>query len=294
LTFWKAIGLPSKRYVAGETAGQAIEAARKVNAQGLGAILDYLGENVAGAEEARRAAAEYGRLLGLIHENKVKASVSLKASQLGLLISLEECLQNVRQVAREADRLGLFLWLDMERSGLARKTIELFETVRQNFSNVGLCLQACLVRTGGDLDKLMRTPGRPGAPLHVRLCKGAYKEPSAIAYAVKSAVDGNYRMLVQKVFDQGARQVIPAFATHDRELIDFILASAAERKVGTDGVEFQMLYGIQNQFLAGLARRGFQTGVYIPYGTQWRPYLFRRLRERKENIYFRMRNVFRA
>lgn len=278
----------ARRFVAGETAEEAIDAARKANANGTASVLNYLGEDVTAPEDARRAVQEYRRLLGLIHEHKVKASISLKASQMGLLISREECLLNIRRVAEEAAQLGIFLWVDLAGSDLTQNTLDLFEVLRQEFSNVGLCLQAYLVRTGGDLDRLMRRP------LHVRLCKGAYQEPSTVAYAVKSAVDGNFRMLVQKVFDQRATHVVPAFATHDPALIDFIIAAAAHKKVGTDRFEFQMLYGIRNHLLAGLAQRGFQTSVYIPYGSHWVPYVVRRLRERKENIYFLIRNVFRA
>ena len=130
-------------------------------------------------------------------------------------------------------------------------------------------------------------------PLSVRLCKGAYKEPPDIAYASKSAVDGNFRMLIQKAFDQTARDIMPALATHDRALIDFAIGLAEEKKIAKEKFEFQMLYGINNQLLAELAEKGFRTSVYIPYGTHWLPYFIRRLRERKENVYFLMRNVFR-
>jgi proline dehydrogenase len=294
MSFTKILSFFAKRFVAGETAEDAIAAARAVNARGMNAILDYLGEDVVVAEDATRAVAEYRGLLQLIHQAGVKAAVSLKVSQMGLLFSREECLQNIRQVAEEATKLGLFVWFDMEGSLLTQKTIEVFETLRSDYSNIGLCLQAYLVRTGGDLDKLMRTPGRTGAALHIRLCKGAYKEPPAIAYAGKSAVDGNFHMLVQKVFDQTAKPIIPAFATHDQGMIDFVIAAAAAKKTELNRFEFQMLYGIRNQALAALSQRGFQTSVYIPYGTHWMPYLVRRLRERKENIYFLLRNVFRA
>jgi proline dehydrogenase len=284
----------SKRFVAGETAEQAIEAARKVNAQGMAAILDFLGEDVSDAKDARRAAAEYIRLIGLIHEAKVNAAISLKVSQMGLLVSRDECLQNIRNVAAEASKVGSFVWFDMEGSALTQKTIEIFSTLWADFSNIGLCLQAYLVRTGGDLDLLSRSQGQPGASLHIRLCKGAYKEPAAIAYPTKAAVEGNYRMLAQKAFERTPRKVLPAFATHDRRLIEFILRHVAEKKIEMTQFEFQMLYGIENQYLAQLATRGFKTCVYIPYGTHWMPYLVRRLRERKENIYFLLRNVFRA
>ncbi len=278
----------ASRFVAGKTADLAVTAARRVNAKGIHAILDYLGEDVRSQDDARKAADEYVKLLGLIHEQKVRAAVSLKVSQMGILVSREVCLDNIRRITQEASRLGLFVWFDMEGSALTQKTIEVFDAVRPHFPNVGLCLQAALVRTGGDLDQLMRRP------FNVRLCKGAYKETPSIAYANKSAVDGNFRMLIQKVFDQVSKEAYPALATHDEAMIAFAIASAEEKKIPKDAFEFQMLYGIQNQRLLSLAQQGYRTSVYIPYGSHWLPYFIRRLRERKENIYFLLRNVFRA
>jgi proline dehydrogenase len=280
--------LLARRFVAGETANEAVDAARRANEQGIHAILDYLGEDVSSEADARKASEEYIRLLRLIHERRVRAAVSLKVSQMGILVSRDACVMNLRRVADEAATLGLRVWFDMEGSALTQKTIEVFDVLRSDFKNIGLCLQAYLVRTGGDLDQLMRTP------LTVRLCKGAYKESPAIAYASKSAVEGNFRMLTQKVFEQVNRGVYPAFATHDRALIDYLIAFSQEKKIPQESFEFQMLYGIQNQRLAMLAKDGYRTSVYIPYGSHWLPYFIRRLRERKENLYFLMRNVFRA
>jgi proline dehydrogenase len=288
------LNILARRFVAGETAEEAIAASRAANARGMAATLDYLGKDVAAPDDARKEAAEYCRLLGLIHELKVQASILLKVSHMGLLISREECTQNTRRVAEEAARLGLFVWFDMEGSALTQKTIEMFEALRVDFSNIGLCLQAYLVRTGGDLDKLMRSLRRSGGPLNVRFCRGDYRESTGISYPSKSAVDGNFRMLVQKVFDQNAKQVIPAFAIQDQALIEFVIAAAAEKKIGIDRFEFQMLYGPRNQFLAGLAQRGFRTSVHIPYGSHWGRHLARRLRECKEIVYLMLGNLFRA
>jgi proline dehydrogenase len=277
----------ASRFVAGKTAPEAIAAARKVNSQGMNAILDYLGEDVKSAEQAKKAVEEYIVLLGLIHESGVRAAISLKVSQMGLLISRELCLTNLERIAKEAARFGLFIWFDMEGSSLTQKTIEVFAILRETYKDIGLCLQAYLVRTGGDFDQLMRKP------FSVRLCKGAYKEPPTIAYATKSAVEGNFRMLVQKALQQTGRGVYPAFATHDGALIEYIRNLVSEKNISLQHFEFQMLYGIQNQKLAALAKEGCRTSVYIPYGSHWFPYFVRRLRERKENLYFLLRNVFR-
>jgi proline dehydrogenase len=274
------------RFVAGKTAASAVDAAQRMNEKGISAILDYLGEDVASEAQAQAAVEEYLHLLQLIHERRARASVSLKVSQMGILISRDLCVANICRIAEEAAKAGLFVWFDMEGSALTQKTIEVFQTLRQETQNVGLCLQAYLVRTGGDLDQLMRSP------LHVRLCKGAYKEPPSLAYASKDSVDANFRMLAQKTLEQTGRGVYPAFATHDGRLIDYLTALSQEKKVSKDQFEFQMLYGIQNQRLAALAKEGYRTNVYIPYGTHWFPYFMRRLRERKENVYFLLRNLF--
>jgi proline dehydrogenase len=291
----------AKRFVAGERMEDAIGAARRMNARGIGAILDFLGEDVETREDAAAAADEYIRLLERIQSEKVDAQVSLKVSQMGLRVSLDVCYENLARVIATAARHNQFVWFDMEGSALTQKTIEVFEKLRLAYPYLGLCLQAYLVRTGGDLDRLTRIP------FSVRLCKGAYKEPPEIAYATKRAVDGNFRMLTQKLVEQAARDgrqnppdraggaagVYPAFATHDRFLVDYIVAVAAEKKLDAKRFEFQMLYGIENRLLERLACQGFRTRVYIPYGTAWLPYFVRRLRERKENVFFLVRNLFR-
>lgn len=277
----------AKRFVAGETIREVVRAVQEVNVRGMGALIDYLGEDIRTPQASSAGADEYAKLLEQISTHRLQASVSLKVSQMGLLFSQETCLTNIRRLLKRADELKEFIWLDMEGSNLTQKTIEVFDLLRRDFTNIALCLQAYLVRTGGDLDALMRQP------LTVRLCKGAYKEPSDIAFARKSAVDGNFRMLIHKAFDRTGEGVYPAFATHDPQLIAFIRQQAAERKIPRDRFEFQMLYGIQNQLLESLAQEGYRTQVYIPYGTAWLPYFLRRLRERRENLYFLMRNVFR-
>jgi len=277
----------ARRFVAGETAADAVAAARRMNQRGIRGILDFLGEHVTSVEEARTAVEEYIRLLDTISAAGVGASISLKASQMGVLVSSDLCLDNLSRVAQHAAQSKNTVWLDMEESALTQKTIDVFERLRAKYPNVGLCLQAYLVRSGGDLDRLMREP------LRVRLCKGAYKEPPEIAYATRRAVDGNYRMLAQKAIENIGRGVYPAFATHDRALIQEILERVHQNNIDPKSFEFEMLYGIENAYLATLSQQGYQAKVYIPYGTHWLHYFMRRLRERKENIYFLMRNIFR-
>jgi proline dehydrogenase len=251
-------------------------------------ILDFLGEDVNSAAEAAAAAQEYVKLLNLIKNYRAEAQVAVKLSQMGLLISRDVCLENMASVLVAAAKTDNTIWIDMEGSALTQRTIDVFDRLRLLSPHLGLCVQAYLVRTGGDLDRLMRSP------LKVRLCKGAYKEPPEIAFPSKRAVDGNYRMLVQKCFEHVNQETFPAFATHDPFLIDYILAIAQEKKIDPKQFEFEMLYGIQNKLLSRLARQGFQARVYIPYGTHWLPYFIRRLRERKENALFLIKNLFRA
>src|SRR4029077_18430901 len=202
------------------------------------------------------AVEEYIRLLDTISAAGVGASISLKASQMGVLVSSDLCLDNLSRVAQHAAQSKNTVWLDMEESALTQKTIDVFERLRAKYPNVGLCLQAYLVRSGGDLDRLMREP------LRVRLCKGTYKEPPEIAYATRRAVDGNYRMLAQKAIENIGRGVYPAFATHDRALIQEILERVHQNNINPKSFEFEMLYGIENAYLATLSQQGYQAKVY--------------------------------
>jgi proline dehydrogenase len=277
----------ARRFVAGETAADAVSAAERTRPRHIRAILDFLGEHVNTAEEAHVAVAEYLNLLEKIHERGIDAEVSLKASQMGIMISPEECLKNLLIVAERAATYGITVWMDMEESALTQKTIEVFEQLRARKPNVGICLQAYLVRTGADLERLMRQP------LNIRLCKGAYKEPPTIAYGNRRAVDASYRMLATKLLENIPRGVYPAFATHDRMIIYDILRQVKEKGLDAKRFEFEMLYGIENNYLESLAAQGYGAKVYVPYGRNWLPYFTRRLKERKENIYFVLRNLFR-
>ncbi len=287
MSITQALSFFVRRFIAGESAEEAVAAAQRVERRGARAILDYLGEHVASVEAAQGAVQEYLKLIDLIKASGAHAAVSLKASQMGVLVSPEVCLANLLTVAHHAAKAGVRVWMDMEGSALTQKTIEVFERLREQTPNVGLCLQAALVRTGADLDRLMRQP------LHVRLCKGAYKESEAVAYTTKKAVDGSYRMLTLKLLENTARGIYPAFATHDPELIRAILEAVKAKRVDPRQFEFEMLYGIQNKLLENLVQQGFQGQIYIPYGTDWLPYFLRRLRERKENVYFLLQNLFR-
>lgn len=277
----------AKRFVAGETADEAVEAARVVNGRGMGAILDFLGEDVRSASDARAASAVYEELIQKISAASADADVSLKASQMGILIAPELCAENVVRVAAAASKAKRFVWIDMEGSALTERTVNLFDGLRTQYSNIGLCLQAYLTRTGGDIDRLIRRP------VSVRLCKGAYREPREVALQDRRAVDANFRVLSQKLLQAITSGAYPAFATHDMALIDFLKKEIRQRNIPSSQFEFQMLYGIQNRSLESLVKEEFRGRVYIPFGTAWLPYFMRRLRERKENLFFLLRNTFR-
>ncbi len=278
----------ARRFIAGTRSDQAVAAALRMNAKGIQAIIDFLGEDVRSPQDVESAVLEYEQVLAQIGERRVRASISVKASQMGILLSQELCENNLRRLAKKAAAVGSFVWMDMEGSALTQKTIEAFEALRSESANCGLCLQAYLVRTGADIERLSKKE------FHVRLCKGAYKEPPEISFTGRPAVEGNFRILASKLIDAIPRRVHPAMATHDPLLISDLKKILHQRQATPTQVEFQMLYGIQNTLLVSLAQEGFPASVYIPYGRAWLPYFTRRLRERRENWLFLLKNLHKS
>lgn len=273
------------RFVAGETAREAIEAVRALNARGLKATLDFLGEDCERAGQADQAAEEYVRLLGLIAESRLDCNVSLKLTQFGLNLDAGLARRNLLRVVEEAARLGNFVRIDMEGSAYTQRTLDLFEEVFARHKNVGVVIQAYLKRSAADIRRLNSLGAR------VRLCKGAYKEPPEVAFQDKAQVHENYDLLARELLTGGN---YPALATHDEDRIQAALTFAAERGIGKDRFEFQMLYGLRPRRWDGLRAEGCNVRVYVPYGTHWLPYFVRRLRERKENWMFVLRSLIRG
>ena len=271
----------ARRFIAGETVEEAIDAARVLQSRGLLLTLDYLGESVRTSEEAAAATREYLRLIDIIVASGIERNISLKLTQLGVDVDRATCVDNLRRILDPAQRDGFFVRIDMENSPYTDVTLEVFETMwQQQYRNVGVALQAALYRTETDTRRMNELGAR------VRLVKGAYKEPAAVAHQKKSDVDAAFRKLMRLLLDDGT---YPAIATHDQVLIDDTRAYVAERAIAKSNFEFQMLYGIRRDLQASLTADGYLMRIYVPFGREWFPYFMRRLGERPANVGFVIR-----
>jgi proline dehydrogenase len=274
----------ASRFVAGETIDDAMGAVRALNARGITVSLDLLGESVHREEEARSTARSYIDLLDRIKAEKLDANVSLKLTAMGLDISEELCVANVQMVLERARDYDSFVRLDMESSQYTDRTLHIFEhRLYPSYpKNVGIVLQSYLRRTAADVEYANRLRCR------VRICKGAYQEPASVAFPDKRDVDENYIRCMRALMSDGN---YPGIATHDERIIAEAKRFAAERAITPDRYEFQMLYGVRRDLQERLVRDGYRMRVYVPFGTQWYPYLMRRLAERPANVAFMTGNV---
>jgi proline dehydrogenase len=271
----------ARRFIAGETVDEAIETARALQGRGMHVALDYLGESVSTTKAAAAAAREYSQLMETIVASGIERNVSLKLTQLGLTIDRATCVDNLRRILEPAKRHEFFVRIDMESSQYTQLTIDVFETLwRLDFHNIGIALQSSLHRTEQDVRHMNELGAR------VRLVKGAYKEPAAVAFQQKADVDAAYMRQMRLLLDHG---VYPAIATHDENIIAATREYAAERQIGSDKYEFQMLYGIRRDLQSSLVAAGYRMRVYIPFGKEWFPYFMRRLGERPANVGFVLR-----
>ena len=274
----------ASRFVAGETIEEAMAAVRALNARGITASLDLLGESVHREEEARNTAREYLTLLDRIQAEKLDANVSLKLTAMGLDVSEDLCVANMQLVLDRARDYGSFVRIDMESSHYTERTLHMFEhRLYPSYpKNVGIVLQSYLRRTEADVDKANRLGCR------VRICKGAYQEPASVAFPDKRDVDENYARCMHSLMTNGN---YPGIATHDERLIADAKRFAKEKNISNDRFEFQMLYGVRRDLQERLVREGYRMRVYVPFGTQWYPYLMRRLAERPANVAFMTGNI---
>ncbi len=274
----------STRFVAGETLDDALAVARKLNAEGITVTLDHLGESVSTLDEAAEARDVYLRTLDAIHLKAIQGNVSLKLTQFGLDLSGEQCLANVDRLVRRAAEIGSFVRVDMESSAYTDRTLDLVHTLHGRHGAVGVVIQSYLHRSQADIEKLC------GARIRVRLCKGAYLEPAAVAFPRKSDVDKSYLDLSRYLLENG---VYPAVATHDEAVIRQTCQFVADQQIPLDSFEFQMLYGIRRDLQRRLVAEGYRVRLYVPFGKAWYPYYMRRLAERPANVFFMLRNIFR-
>jgi proline dehydrogenase len=275
----------AQRFVPGEQLSPAIEAARACNRAGMTVSLDHLGENVVTRGDAERARISYTEALEQIAASGVDSNVSLKLTHLGLGLGEDFCAEQLRLVTSRAEALGNFVRVDMEGSAYTDRTLRMVRDTRARTSAVGTVIQAYLYRSEEDIRGLLEIGCR------VRLVKGAYKEPSPIAFQRKKDVDANFIKLMKILLPSGTYH---ALATHDPKMIEAAIRFAAEQNITKDKFEFQMLYGIRTDLQRNLVRQGYRVRVYIPFGQDWFPYFMRRLAERPANLMFFAKNFLRS
>jgi proline dehydrogenase len=277
----RALTFLARRFVAGETPEAAIAVGRRLQSRGIKATFDLLGEDVSDRDAARRCAEANEALLQMIPDG-VERNVSIKLTSLGLDISRDFCLELVAELLEVARKVGGFVRIDMEGSKHTQLTLDAFRELRRRYDNVGIVLQAYLHRTEQDVKDCIAHGDR------VRICKGAYKEPASIAWTKMDEIRANYRKCAHLLLEKGN---YPAIATHDESLVRDVLSFVRERGIDSARYEFQMLYGLRPRRWEELVRAGHNVRIYVPYGTHWFPYFYRRLRERKENVFFVLKSL---
>jgi proline dehydrogenase len=275
----------ARRFVAGETTADAIAAAQRLEARGLTVTLDHLGERMTTRDGVMQATHAYMAIVQAAAEAGISRNLSIKLTQIGLDIDRATAIDNLRRVLDVATREDFFVRIDMEGSAYTDNTFEVFESLWGiGTRNIGLVIQACLRRSPGDVARMNELGAR------VRLVKGAYREPKEIAFQRKAEVDAAYAALMEQLLASGT---YPAIATHDPALIARARQFAADRAIGRDRFELQMLYGIRRDLQAALVEAGYHVRVYVPFGTDWFPYFMRRLGERPANLGFVFKSLAR-
>lgn len=290
----------SARFIAGETLDQAIEAVKILNKKGINATLDHLGENVTSREGAILAADEILSIIDRLEDEGVASGISIKLSQIGLVIDRGICEENLDRILERSRDRGIFLRVDMEDSQIKDLTLDIFSKARREgyTDNAGIAIQAYLYDSEKDIQKLLESN------TGVRLCKGAYKEPPEIAFPRKDDVDNNFDLLMRLLVDRsltagpsistdGIFPPIPAIGTHDEKRINQARDYAEAVDLPKKKIEFQMLYGIRSDLQEQLVEEGYPVRVYVPYGSEWYPYFVRRLAERPANLWFFITNLIR-
>lgn len=287
-TRWSIARRVAERFVAGESLKQALDVTATLNQKGILVTLDYLGESVASIKDTEVVVATYLSLLDGIHQRKLNSSISLKPTHLGLDISEEVCVTNLRHILTRAKQYGIPVTMDMESSHYTEVTLRIYRTLRDeyDFDNFGTVIQAYLYRTEQDMQELANENS------HIRLCKGAYLEPANLAFPAKSDVDQNYVKVMQSYLASSGSAYL-CIATHDEAMIQAAESFIKEEKIPQERYEFQMLYGIRTPRQEELAKH-HKMRVYVPFGEAWYPYFVRRLAERPANLWFFLKSFARA
>ncbi len=276
----------SRRFVAGETLDEAMAVVQQLNARGMTVTLDHLGEHVIHMEEAEGADREYVQALARIQEENAQSGISVKLTHLGLDIDEAFCFRNLEAVVERAAEASRFVRIDMESSDYIDKTLEFYRRVRSEFDNVGIVLQGYLKRTLADVQALIDEEIGD-----IRIVKGAYDEPPAIAYRDRQRINEEMEKVIALLLSDEARAkgALLAMGSHDSILINYTKRFAHEHNVPLNLFEFQMLYGIRRDLQAQLVQEGYRMRIYLPYGVAWYPYFMRRLAERPANLLFFLR-----
>ncbi|MDI6768380.1 MAG: proline dehydrogenase family protein [Anaerolineales bacterium] len=300
MTRWKFAWKAASRFVAGEKIEDAIRVVRELNARGINATLDHLGEHTSTPEEAKQATEDILEVINQISCCEVRSNVSIKLTQIGLALDERLCAENLERILEAARQNSNYVRIDMEDTPYTDKTIRLYRQMRQKgYNNVGMVVQSYLYRTEADTRALLAEDTR------FRLVKGAYKEPPELAYPKKADVDANFDLLTKITIDaalaagsptisaDGRIPPIPALGTHDAKRIQFAKKYAGKIGLPKNALEIQMLFGIRRDLQEQCAQEGYPLRIYVPYGTHWYPYFMRRLAERPANVWFFISNFFR-
>ena len=277
----------SRRFVAGTSIEDALAATQATNKLGLSVSVDNLGENVTNADEARHSAQLYHQMLDAMRAQGLNANVSLKLTHMGLDVDESMAYEIASGVVEHAARLNSFVRIDMEGSPYTQRTLDFVHRLHrqpENAGHVGAVIQSYLFRSEKDVEALL------AEKIRIRLCKGAYKEAPEMAFPKKADVDANYVKLMKMLLKSC---VYHGIATHDENMIRATIDFAQREKIAASAFEFQMLYGVRRDLQQKLVRDGWRCRVYIPFGTEWYPYLMRRLAERPANAIFILKNLFR-
>jgi len=275
----------AKRFISGSNVEEAFIVVEKLNVKNICVTLDVLGENIKDKPQSLNFAEEYTLLLKRIAEKKLRCYVSIKLTMLGLDIDHEFCYENLSQILSIADKNNIRVALDMEGSDYTERTISMYERAAKEFTSPEIVLQAYLFRTEEDINRILAANGK------IRLCKGAYKEPQEKALQKMPLIVENYKKLIQKLLINGNRVCI---ASHDDDIIDFCIQFIEKNNIPKDKYEFQMLYGMREKTWFRIREKGHNMTIYVPYGEDWQAYYTRRLAERKENVFFVLKNLFRS
>jgi proline dehydrogenase len=278
----------NSRFIAGMTPDDALRVAEEVNRQGIAVTLDSLGESVTSESEAHRAADVYHNLLDSIAARGIQANISVKLTQMGLEQSADLAESIAGNLVEHAQATKNFVRVDMEDSRLTEVTLGIVLRIHARPAMrgaVGVVIQSYLYRSEADVEQLL------AEGIRIRLCKGAYKEPSDVAFPRKADVDTNFLKLSHMLLDS---PIYHALATHDDAIVEAAKSYAASREISRENFEFQMLYGVRRDLQRNLVRDGYKVRVYVPFGTEWYPYFMRRLAERPANVLFLARNFFRS